>query len=107
MPTVLSTHPNAAFTNLVGKTNSNTVTQFLNTGGFPANTLYFAGFNSTPVEVFGGLRYLVEWQVVYNPRKWVIMESPIYDPDSDSWSTTEVDAYERDTFSFTVHTVVT
>ncbi len=107
MQTVLDTQPAASYLAYVGKVNSNDTGQWTAVGAFPAGTLYFAGWQSTPIEVDGGVKYLVNWQAIYNKHKWK-KQLISWDSDGEEYVTALADAHPTVTFpTFPVHTVVT
>lgn len=106
MPTVLPAIPGAfaLYTTYVGRINSNNVAQFVVTGGFGAGTLRFEGTTLTPIEVRGGVRYVIEYIVSYNPYTWQRMLPPVFNTFSGEWTTSLVNAYPTVAFpTFAVH----
>lgn len=106
MPTVLDAIPTffATYATYVGRINSNSVSQWLVTGGWPSKTLRFEGASLYPIAVRGGVRYAIEYMATYNPYTWQRMLPPVFNVATATWDTTIVDAYPLQTFpTFAVH----
>ena len=92
MTTLLDTRPSITWADWFWTINSNADSQWLETGGFPAKTLLFLPYTDRYVDG----RYLVQWKVAYNPKKWQYYSDPVFS--GGSWGDSLVDAFPVKTF---------
>lgn len=95
LTTLLNSRPSIAWSEYAYTINTNIDAQWLTVGAFPAKSLLFLPY--TDIYVDG--RYLVQWRVAYNPRKWQYYSTPFYNSTSKAWEDSLVDAFPSRTFN--------
>lgn len=95
LTTLLDSRPSIQWSEYAYNINSNIDAQWLTVGAFPAKTLLFLPYNDRYVDG----RYLVQWRVAYNPRKWQYYSDPVFNSTSGEWEDSLVDAFPARTFN--------
>lgn len=95
LTTILDTRPSITWAGYAYTINSNIDAQWLDVGAFPSKSLLFL----PPRDRYVDGRYLVQWRVAYNPRRWQYYSEPVFNTSSKEWEDTLVDAFPARTFN--------